>query len=597
MFSRSNRPLKPTLSALSLSLLLAACGGGSSDPTPTPSTTINGVAAAGLPLVGTVTVKDSLGATRSAAIGSNGSYSIDVNGMTAPFVFRASGSAGGREYEIHSAATAADVGGVINVTPLTDLVLSNVAGEVAAAYFARNPDAALTATALDAEIAQLRTRLLPVLQAMGVDASIDLLRTPFTPLSSALDKAIDILRVDYGSDGVATLTNVVTQQTIQDDLATQAAQETAAAVMDNTTGVADAATDITLIRAALDNFSALFASGLPAAGVIEAELSQGFLFRDETATEFASELASELASVDLLIGVSFTDVTIKSIDYSGANPRADVSFIIESPAGNLISSNEESWQLVKQAGVWRLHGDQRVIDVQSASFMYKNAGLNSCAGSGLSLRVADYNPANNGGTVSYVIVTGPGIPTVGARLNAPELGGDFQIDQATSNGGYGNFYAMAGSCGGFEVAGLATVPDYANYTFRFYDAQATLLQTYTTRIGKRPLTLAELTATTAFPVITSPSVAAFSSFVGGNLDIAATGLDPLGTTSFRTFLFYSSSASNDADVEILTPASGEAARSFTLPALPVGTSVSYRLLEVANRTPTGREFWTRYESN
>ncbi|RYZ35486.1 MAG: cytochrome c, partial [Sphingobacteriales bacterium] len=49
-------------------------------------------------------------------------------GLTAPFVFRAEGRAGGSIYVLHSAATSADVGGTINITPLTDLVLANVAG-------------------------------------------------------------------------------------------------------------------------------------------------------------------------------------------------------------------------------------------------------------------------------------------------------------------------------------------------------------------------------------------------------------------------------------------------------------------------------------
>src|SRR5262245_9921981 len=47
----------------------------------TPSVALSGTAAAGLPLVGNVTVKDALGATKTVPIRDNGSYSVDVLGM------------------------------------------------------------------------------------------------------------------------------------------------------------------------------------------------------------------------------------------------------------------------------------------------------------------------------------------------------------------------------------------------------------------------------------------------------------------------------------------------------------------------------------
>ncbi len=69
----------------------------------------------------------------------------------------------------------------------------------------------MSKTTLDAEAAKLKEKLLPVLQALGVDASVDLLRTQFTPLESKLDSALDILRVTVDSTSlVATITNIVT---------------------------------------------------------------------------------------------------------------------------------------------------------------------------------------------------------------------------------------------------------------------------------------------------------------------------------------------------------------------------------------------------
>ena len=159
--------------SVSLALALSACGGdGDDNEPPATSQSISGTAAAGVPLVGTVTVKDAAGRTRTSPIGSNGQYAIDVAGLTAPFVFRAEGNVGGNTYVIHSAATSADVGGVINITPLTDLVLANIAGQVAERYFDQGQFSGVSKAELDSEAAKLKEKLLPMLQAIGVEAIV-----------------------------------------------------------------------------------------------------------------------------------------------------------------------------------------------------------------------------------------------------------------------------------------------------------------------------------------------------------------------------------------------------------------------------------------
>lgn len=82
-------------------MLFAACGGGGDSPSGSSvgaaSTTVSGTAAGGAPLIGTVTVKDSKGVERSKNIdlAAAGAYSIDVTGLTPPFVLRADGTVEG----------------------------------------------------------------------------------------------------------------------------------------------------------------------------------------------------------------------------------------------------------------------------------------------------------------------------------------------------------------------------------------------------------------------------------------------------------------------------------------------------------------------
>lgn len=584
-------------------LALTACGGGGSDATPAPgadpATSISGVAAAGLPLIGTVTVRDANGVTREDTLEAddNGSYSIDVSGLTAPFVFRAVGRAGGREYTVHSAATAADIGGVINVTPLTDLVLSNIAGQVAASYFESTDYSGLTGDALDAEVTKLRERLLPVLQAMGVDSSIDLLRTPFTPLASALDKAIDVLRVDYDA-GVATITNVVTNQSIQDALATKAAEEASAPTMDQTTGIADSAGDIDQIRKLFADFSAHFASGSPAVGTLKPYTSSDFLFRDLG----ADSLLTDLTLFPPLIGAKFTDVTIRKIDYSNADrPVAHVSFLMKSANGNQISF-EKHWQVVKDDGKWLLHGDQRKLDIEIFPLMVKTTHVNqaidasavtTCLSSGFTLLIEDPDVSNSA-AVSYVVVTGPGLGN-GVRLDRPGVEGSDRF--RVSGMGDSNYYQLTSTCGAAAALSdteIAALPSNAEYTVEVYDAQDQKIGAPTDLAPNRPLTKAELEASTEFPAIGGLSFASFMDFAGGTLNVSVSSLDPKGLGLVEAFVGYSNNDDAEAEDEQAASATGTMTSQLELSAAPAGAFIQHRQLEVYNMAPSGREYATRW---
>src|SRR5690606_33343252 len=151
---------------------------------------LSGTAAAGAALVGTVTVKDSTGKTRTVPIGAGGGYSVDVSDMTGPVGLRASGSVGGHTYTIHPATV--DATKAINITPLTDLIVANIAGQIAENFF-DNPDARkLTPEVLEQQQTALRQRLEAVLTALGVDAAVDLLHTQFTADHTKLDAALDV---------------------------------------------------------------------------------------------------------------------------------------------------------------------------------------------------------------------------------------------------------------------------------------------------------------------------------------------------------------------------------------------------------------------
>jgi hypothetical protein len=113
------------LTMTTLGLMLAGCGssgGGIS------SQVVSGNASVGAPLAGQVSLKDSSSTplVRKTVIGSDGSFSIDVTGMQAPFILEAAGNAAGSNYTLHSFA---DGTGTANINPLSDAIVASAAGD------------------------------------------------------------------------------------------------------------------------------------------------------------------------------------------------------------------------------------------------------------------------------------------------------------------------------------------------------------------------------------------------------------------------------------------------------------------------------------
>jgi len=533
---------KQLILACAVSMALAACGGGGSDSnsgTTTPpvqtspvSVVFSGTAAVGAPLEGSVTVKDSKGVTKVVQIGTNGAYSVDVTGMTGPFVFRAAGSANGHAYTVHSIATSGDAAGKINITQLTDLIAANVGSQVAADYFDQFDKNAATATAstIDAEAAKLKEKLQAILTALGVDANADLLRTPFVPLASPLDKALDAIHVSVDtSTAVATISTTANTSVITDDLKQKAAAETNPAKLaaDN---IATVTTDAPLVKKALTDFIAQFANGAPAALALSAMVDKDFLHDDMIATDYLRWMVTE----PTLVGGSITDIDIHRIDYSDPNKvTAHVSFTLKSKDGHVLD-RMENWKVRKTDGGWRLQGNQRVLDVRASVVMSKTVGASgTCFRTGLDFDISDRNSANNtaGTAIDHIIITGPGLPADGLRYN--NLNSPWQNTVSNDTG-----YVMGTDCAGATSRvgddGIARIPDNAVYVLTAYSAANAKLNfasgssdgTYVVKMQRRPLTLAEAKASTGFASVSDQTLAALSTFTGGTFAVAGSNANP-----------------------------------------------------------------------
>ncbi len=180
---------------------------------PVGAATVSGVVAAGAPVVGVVNIKGANGATASSPIQADGSYSIDVTGLTVPYILYAEGSVNEKSITMYSAG----VGPEINITPVTDFILRNaLAGQAETAWDSWNTTQ-VDQTVLENAETKVQEQLAPLLNAVGVPADVDLITTPFNADNTGMDMVLEAL--DIGYDGnVATLTNEFTGSSYTDDI-------------------------------------------------------------------------------------------------------------------------------------------------------------------------------------------------------------------------------------------------------------------------------------------------------------------------------------------------------------------------------------------
>lgn len=205
--------MKNKLGAIALVLwvagLLAGCGGSDSAAGGATATgSLNGTAAVGHPLVGgTISVKCAAGGALAATTGSAGNWSVTLSGQTLPCALQVGGgtvNGAANTTFYHSIAT---VPGTVNVTPLTDLLVANLAGSATpVTWFAGLNSAALgaiTQSQVDASLAQLRGALVALPPLSGINP----ITTAFTPTSgNNIDDMLTALNAALGGSGVSYAT-------------------------------------------------------------------------------------------------------------------------------------------------------------------------------------------------------------------------------------------------------------------------------------------------------------------------------------------------------------------------------------------------------
>jgi hypothetical protein len=222
--------MKNTIIATMLTFLLlpiSGCGGGGAGggTTTPPVQTISGVAAAGKAIVGTVFLKDSAAVPTirqaDTTLAGGGKFTLDVTGLTKPFMLKVVGTSGSTPYTLYSLA--ADQG-TANVNPLTNLVVAVAAarGDLETLYSASNRSGMANISGnLTKALSDVRATLSPLIPTYPVLGSANPITDLFSADGSGLDGVLDLVAVtvdtlgnirisDSGTSGVAAITKNVT---------------------------------------------------------------------------------------------------------------------------------------------------------------------------------------------------------------------------------------------------------------------------------------------------------------------------------------------------------------------------------------------------
>jgi len=535
-------------------------------------------------MTGFVAIKDSTGTVQTATIGDNGTYSISVKDLTPPYIIYGSGISAGQIYTIYSAATATDEGGTVNITPLTDLILGNVAGQNAEAFF-NNPDfTKITDTALSAEESSLATSLAPILTAAGIAAGTDLRTTAFNADHTGMDAVLEVLDISVDTNtNLATITNKLdTNQTITDDLASTVNAGTLDA---GTANITDSAAALQAIQATVNALKTVQASGSNTTSDYTPFFSSTMLFNGANQGTLANLFAANVPDLRTGIANMITQMgaaSVKSVDLT-VNPqvvwfygkdRVPFKFENDTGAGWKFAGDDRKWEASMRAISQVIHLNNNTTPIRNAA---------------LSFDAQDYSGFLTGTPVNmtsniYFVVTGNGLPANGVVMRQGSTGSadlyhtvlDVDIGAMTD----GDIYTIKAynDVNGDTV--FATDDTYNSADTSASDDVELTSDAYTTTMVKRPW---KSTESPSFATFTSPSAATLAALPLTAGTVSASWTLPAGCAASSLYFDWAHASGGyweDAGSTTLNPTATSGTVSFVAPTPTTDVNGNFLELEV-----------------
>jgi len=356
-----------TVSTGLLIAVLTACGGGGGGTSSSTATPLTGTAAIGAPMAdAAVTLKDSEGNTQTTTANSSGEFEFkDVGALKAPFILKAVATVGGEEKSLFSALDqkpTAGNSGVINVTPLTNAIVAQLAPTGDASALFTTPTeltTAVTSTKVNEATAKTVEAVKAVLTQLNIDvAKFDPMKSSFKADSTGKDKLFDLVKFQPSATGDLEITNKATG--IATTVAKADTKEMVAAKPLEAISTEVLSFDFTKLKALL--------AALQTKEGFATSLDENFLNDGMGKTAFLNEINQ------------FFDY-FKVIDYVVGGCDKDTSVCDGTVTIKNLGENDETWIDKEQFpvkyvnGAWKLYGNQspiafnlrQVINIQTAT--------------------------------------------------------------------------------------------------------------------------------------------------------------------------------------------------------------------------------------
>ena len=484
--------------AFIFSLALTACGGGGGSSSSTASSSVSGVAATGAPIAGALIVlTDKNGNTTSTTAKDDGSYSLDVTGLTAPFVIVATGAVGDAQTtqaSIISDAPAAGSSSTANINPLTNAIATLLSSGSDPSALSSNLGS-VTASSINNASALLNTALGGLASASGAKANFNPITDTATANGTGFDRLLDNLTFSV-QPGTGAILFAKDGATI-DDMAASSTTPTPSApssnnallIASNTSSVSALPSslvmrDFTVANYLQDALNKCFAITYAAGRASNALCTSGIAAPDylNNAKTLAQDLSGWMsatydgATFKKPEIIRFYTPTRALVKISGI--RTDgVYFSLLTVVSKVTVSGNTSSESVN--GAWQLTGNQRSFNVGISGMAMRQIEVNSSYSipSGYFSAIAPLiditvnnlsttvfqdsgkpssscasSQSGTGSACSYVNVTGPGLPAAGLfyKRNAANSSCNTQLvlainrDSDMSNAGCTSVYKLNG---------------------------------------------------------------------------------------------------------------------------------------------------------
>lgn len=358
---------------------------------------LTGTAAIGAPIPnGIVKILCDDQALPEAATDAFGKWSVDVSGCSAPYLVRIKGSVGGKDVDLLSAADAEDVGEIVNVTPLTHMIVANMIQDVADAetLFTKFEDATfdigakISKTKINAQETKIKTALADVIKAATGKSDIsdiDLMNMPFATDHSGMDAVLDVIKVEENAGSFevkladASGTALFTDDPAADDAPATAVSVTASditEIVETYQGVDSVLRD--LIKYVQSNAAAINAAHT------KTQLPTGYasVFHSDFLDRGSDPLGAlhqwfgldDMADYQKHLGSSQADFANANISKDKDDDSLGIlffDFIIDGK----IQDKGISLQVAKEGGSWKLLGDQIPFEFRASIAISREYGV------------------------------------------------------------------------------------------------------------------------------------------------------------------------------------------------------------------------------